>query len=67
MQINITQTTEEAQRMFNATVCDGERFLDTVAADTYIQLVLTAAMASGAIHWHIEWEPITDDGFIESV
>ena len=35
------------------------------AADTYIQVVLTAALASGAIHWHIEWQPVTDDGFVE--
>jgi len=37
------------------------------AADTYIQLQLSAALASGAIHWHIEWEPVTDDGFLEPV
>jgi hypothetical protein len=36
-------------------------------ADTYIQLVLTAALASGAIHWHIEWEPITEAGFVSVV
>jgi len=36
-------------------------------ADTYIQCVLSAGPASGAIHWHIIWEPITDDGFVESV
>lgn len=35
------------------------------AADTYIQLVMTAAMASGAIHWHIDWEPVTEAGFVE--
>lgn len=35
------------------------------AADTYIQLVLTAALASGAMHWHVEWKPVTDDGFVE--
>lgn len=37
------------------------------AADTYIQLVLSDAVASGAIQWHIEWEPITDDGFVQVV
>ena len=35
------------------------------SADTYIQAVLSAALASGAIHWHVEWEPITDNGFLE--
>jgi len=37
------------------------------SADTYIQVVLSAALASGAVHWHVEWEPITDDGFVEPV
>ena len=36
-------------------------------ADTYVQLVLSAAVASGGIHWHGEWSPITDDGFLEEV
>ena len=35
------------------------------SADTYIQMVLSVAVASGVIHWHVEWEPITDDGFLE--
>jgi len=33
---------------------------------TYIRAVLSAAQASGAIHWHCHWEPLTDDGFLES-
>ena len=37
------------------------------SAATYIQVVLSAALASGAIHWHVEWEPITDDGWVEAV
>ena len=36
------------------------------AADTYVQVVLSDAVASGAIHWHIEWEPVSDDGFVEA-
>ncbi len=35
------------------------------AADTYIRLVISAALASGVIHWHCRWEPLTDDGFLE--
>jgi len=35
------------------------------SADTYIQLQLSAALASGAMHWHVEWEAVTDDGFLE--
>jgi len=38
-----------------------------VGNDTYIQLVLATALASGAIHWHCHWEPVTDDGFLETV
>lgn len=34
-------------------------------ATTYIRLVLSAALASGAIHWHAKFEPLTDDGFLE--
>jgi len=37
------------------------------SADTYIRVVLSDAVASGAIHWHVEWQPITDDGFLEIV
>ena len=40
------------------------------SADTYIQMVCAAAMnggGTGKIHWHVEWAPITDDGFIEVV
>ena len=37
------------------------------SADTYVQVQLSVALASGAMHWHVEWEPITDDGFIEPV
>lgn len=33
--------------------------------DTYIRVVLSAALASGAAHWHCEWAPLTDNGFLE--
>ena len=33
--------------------------------DTYIRVNLTAALASGAIHWHCHYVPISDDGFVE--
>jgi len=32
---------------------------------TYIRLNITAALASGAIHWHAEWFPLTGEGFLE--
>ena len=32
---------------------------------TYIRLNLTAALASGAIHWHCRYKPITDGAFLE--
>ena len=37
------------------------------SADTYIQVVLSAALASGAIDWRVEWEVVSDDGFLEVV
>lgn len=36
-------------------------------ADTYLQAVLSVAVATGAIHWQVEWEPVSDDGFLEVV
>jgi len=33
--------------------------------DTYIRIVLSAALASGAIHWHAVWTPLTGNGFLE--
>jgi hypothetical protein len=33
--------------------------------DTYIRLNITAALAIGAIHWHCNYRPISDDGFVE--
>jgi len=36
-------------------------------ADTFVRLVLSAALASGVIDWHCEWEPLSDDGFLEPV
>jgi len=33
--------------------------------DTYIRLSITNALASGAIHWHCHYVPISDDGFVE--
>ncbi len=33
--------------------------------DTHIQFVTSDVMdADSKLHWHIEWEPITDDGFL---
>ena len=39
----------------------------TAGVDTFIRFVRAGAGASGAIHWHIDWEPISDDGFVEVV
>jgi len=35
--------------------------------DTYIRLNITAALASGAIHWHCHWAPLDDLGYVEKV
>ena len=32
---------------------------------TYIRAVLSAALASGAIDWHVKWKPLSDSGFLE--
>jgi hypothetical protein len=32
---------------------------------TYIRVVLTVALASGAVDWHCRWEPLSDNGFLE--
>jgi len=37
------------------------------AATTYVRLVLSAALASGAIDWHCKWEPLSDDGYLKAV
>jgi len=35
--------------------------------DTYIRVTQTGIGASGQIHWHVIYKPVTDDGFIEVV
>ena len=32
---------------------------------TYIRLVISAALASGEIHWHCKYEQLSDGGFVE--
>jgi len=39
----------------------------TGGVDTFIRLTRAGAGASGQLHWHIEWEPLSDDGFVEVV
>ena len=36
-----------------------------VGNDTYIRSVLSVAQASGAIHWDVVYEPLSDNGFLE--
>jgi len=33
-------------------------------AASYIRLTYSGAGASGAIHWHCQWRPLTEDGFV---
>jgi hypothetical protein len=54
----------------NTSFKDSKSSIDCIAdndgADiTYVRLVLSAALASGAIDWHCTWQPLTDDGFLE--
>ncbi len=37
------------------------------STDTWIRLHYDGTGTSGAMHWHIRWEPLTDDGFVEVV
>lgn len=49
---------------------DPKNHIDLIAdsaEDTYIRVVLSDAQASGAIHWHAHWSPLTEKGFLESV
>ncbi len=39
----------------------------TASADCFIRLTRAGAGASGVIDWHIEWRPLSDDGFVEVV
>ncbi|MCP4573220.1 MAG: hypothetical protein GY838_12775 [bacterium] len=36
-------------------------------ADTFIRLNHANNPTDGALHWHCEWRPLTDDGFVEAV
>ncbi len=35
--------------------------------DTYIRVNISSALASGAIHWHCSWMPLSDSGWLEAV
>jgi len=36
-------------------------------ANSYIRCGWTGTGATGVIHWHVQWEPVTDEGFIVAV
>jgi len=49
---------------------DPKAAIDIVAEngeDTYVRLITSADLASGATHWHAHWEPIDETGFLEAV
>jgi len=37
------------------------------AADTFLRFTWSGNAASGALHHHIDWEPLSDNGFVEIV
>jgi len=39
----------------------------TAGVNTYIRLTRAGLGASGVITWHVDWEPLSDDGFVEPV
>jgi len=52
----------------NANWKDPNVSIDLVAENgvaTYVQLVLSADLDLGIVHWHTHWDPLTDDGFVE--
>jgi len=66
--MEITFPSETPVLLENANARDPRNPITLVAengTDTYIELHLGDNPTSGAIHWHVEWEPVTDDGFIE--
>ena len=40
---------------------------EKAGVDTFIRAVYAGTGTSGAIDFHIEWEPLSDDGFVEEV
>ena len=51
----------------NTSTKDPESIIDVVAdigATTYIRLVISSALASGAIHFHCKYEPLSETGFL---
>jgi len=58
----------DVQFLENTSFREPKTSFDVVADDTnatIIRLVMSAAQASGAIHWHFKWVPLTEDGFLE--
>ena len=56
--------------MENSSYRDPKTSSDVIAdngATTYVRILLSAALASGAIHFHCEWEPLDENGFLEAV
>jgi len=47
----------------------GQSFVVTqkAATDTFIRCGWTGTGATGVIHWHVQWEPVSDLGFIVAV
>jgi len=53
----------------NSNVREPKTAVDIVAdngATTYIRAVISVALASGSIHWHAHYDPLSDDGFLEA-
>lgn len=64
----LSMSTSAAVKLIESTVGDPKQSLIIIGetgTDTYIRMNLTAALASGAIHWHLNYEPMGDDSFVE--
>jgi hypothetical protein len=54
----------------NTNFRDPKTAVDIIADDTnttYVRLVISVALASGKIHWHAKWEPLTENGNLVAV
>jgi len=41
--------------------------INAIGTDTYIRFTWSGNAASGALHHHADWEPLSDNGFVEVV
>ena len=67
---NIEITEADQARIYEDTDKFGSQPVFTIVAKegvaTYLRFVYSGTGTSGSLHWHARWEPIDDDGFVDS-